>query len=293
MTDVIERYADYLRNVRIMKPRSVHDYVTTLQYISEEIDPLKAESRGDVRNALLRLKKKKNWGSTTIGHHSIRIKNFYDWATSERLIPFNPYPFSEFKRPRAKTVDYINEEQYEGLVKDFDLTMEEATCIRLLGETGLRPSEFSALRQKHIIWEKCVIHVDETISKGGYSDRFIPIHLETLALLSIQVQNVKYFYDDTEHLFFNRYGNPIDERQVYEMILRIGERATKKRDSMKICPKMFRHGFGIKMLKQYGVPQLIVMRWMGHSSLEMTNGYLHMTAQDSRHFFEKHVQASG
>jgi len=114
---IIKRYIDYLQKIRLFKPKSITEYRRALNYLCSETDPLSCESSGEVRAHLLRMKEKFGYGESSAAKYSKIIKNFYSWSTSERLIPYNPYPFSEFKKPRETSPDFLTEEQFKQIIE--------------------------------------------------------------------------------------------------------------------------------------------------------------------------------
>lgn len=285
--DYIKSYLTYLTQVRCMKERSLQDYIAALKSFTAQIDPFKAECREDVRRAILANKQKFGWSDSTASKHSKCIKNFYDWAASSRLIPFNPYPMNEFKRGRPKRPEFVTPEVFELLINDPFLNHQEQTILWLLWDTGIRIGELVKMNQADIDFKEKVIHVSEEISKGGYSDRYIPFGPECEEALKKQIDWIKAKVFEP-CLFINKDWFRVDERDLSAWISAIGIKHTPHREPFRLTAHMFRHGYGVRRLEE-GYPEVIVMRHLGHNSAEMLAHYTNMSKKQSRGFFEKYT----
>jgi site-specific recombinase XerD len=284
--EIYEKYFTYLREIRLMRPRSLQDYEVALKRLGEEIDPLAARCRGDVRDAILRIKKRLGWSDSTASKNSKCIKKFYDWAASEQLIPYNPYPMNEFKRPRPARPEFITQENFSLLINDPFLTHQERAMMWLLWETGIRVGEFVNLKPDDFDFKEKVLHVSEEISKGGYSDRYIPFGQECEDEMKAQLAWVK-THVLKPCVFVNQHWLAITARDVSTWLTKIGLRHSPVRETCRLTAHMFRHSFAVRRLEE-GVPEVIVMRWLGHNSAEMMAHYTNMSKKSSRGFFERH-----
>lgn len=258
-----------------MRPRSLKDYKSALNLLASKIDPFRAKEYKDVNGAIKEIKKERNWSARTAAKNATIIKNFYAWCHREGILEHNPFPFHEFKKPRPVEPDFLKPEDYLKILSNKALTLQETAIIRTLWETGIRRSECATISRSEVIFKEkgYVVHIPRDKSKGRYSNRFIPISFALAGLLLHLIEISK--GRDHDRIFITKWGNPLNERDVCEIV----ERASKQ-VYLKVTPKMFRHAFGMRKLRE-GHSQLAVMNWLGHASLDMTNHYLHMTPEDS------------
>lgn len=280
---ILEKYLSYLKEERQMKPRSLKDYETAVKILSQEIDPLKAEKFHEVNEAIKRLKTQRMWSGRTVAKYAICIKNFYAWLTREEIIKHNPFPFHEFKRQRPKEPKFLIQSQFDKLISDPFLNTQERAILSLLWDTGIRRAELCGLNRSDVDLKESILHVRQEISKGEYSFRYIPFTEKTRDILEWQVVCVERLAREPS-LFINKVWKRIDERDVSEMISRIGMKETPYKSPMKLTCHQFRHGFGIRQLER-GVPETVVSKWLGHTGLSMTQHYIHLTKESSKSLY--------
>jgi site-specific recombinase XerD len=283
------RYEEYLRHEKCMSERSVKDYLKALDLISSRISVLEVNSYREVNDVIRLLKDKNHWSQGTVYKFSILIRNFYKWAVREQMISHNPYPFAEWKKAKPKAPKFLTSHQFQALVNDPFLSHQETTLLFLLWDSGARISEVSGLRQKNIDFEKGTVNIPYEISKGNYSFRYIPLTNKTLLLLKRQFQFMQ-ARSHMESVFLSRSNTGLTSNGLKKIIDKIGLRSSPLRDQMRLSAHQFRHSFGIRMIEK-GVPQLIVQKWLGHQSLQMTSHYINMDQESSKRIFDKFVSA--
>jgi integrase len=146
----------------------------------------------------------------------------------------------------------------------------------LLGVTGLRPSESFALHVEDIWWDRGLIHCHRSMfqhiegevkTKAGY--RNVPIDPQVVRLLRQHLNG-----RTSGRVFASRIGSPLVDGNVNVKHLR----SLLKRLGMPHGTlHSFRHG-RVSHLRQQGVPDSLVTKWIGHSSLRMTDHYTHYDA---------------
>lgn len=288
--ELIKLYEEYLREERKFSERSVRDYLTALTLLSGKIDVLNTTEYKDVNDAIKEIKEKENWGQATVYKYALCIRNFFKWARREKYIDENPFPFTEWRKARPKAPKFLTEDQFEGLVNDPHLSHQELTLLYVFWDSGARLSEVASFRQEHIDLKQKTINIPFEISKGNYSFRYVPISETCTNLISRQFQFVR-ARGHLEAIFISLMDNqPMTANGLSKVLDKIGARQSPLRPQMRLSSRQFRHSFGIRMLEK-GVPEVIVQKWLGHSSLSMTSRYINMTVQNSRNIYEKYVSA--
>lgn len=285
--EVVEKYLTYLKEKRFLKPKSWKEYESALKKLSAVIPLLEAKDFPQLSDALLELKKKKGWGPRTYKKNSKCIRYFYAWCAREKILSANIYPFDDIGNVPKTDPRHIFENEYKLILREQILDQQDRTMIMTVWDTAVRREELSKLDQADFDFSTNVLHVPRAKSKGNYSDRWIPFTRATAAALKNQFDWLRR-HGVTGPAFVNFDFQRISPNRINERFKRItvikenGERWT-------LTPHMLRHSFGIRMMKKYNVPQIIVMKWMGHQDPGMTNHYSHMGKEDSIHFYEKHV----
>lgn len=284
---IYHKYRDYLKNERVMTPRSIRDYSDTFLLISSKIDPISCQTYKDVNDSIKAIKEEKGYSQGSVYKLSICVRHLFRWLQREQYRPDNPFPFSDWKKPRPKAPKFLTEKDFEDLVNDPFLNHQELTLLYLLWDSGARIGEIEKLKQQNINLETGIVNIPYEISKGNYSFRYVPISQFSKNLLSRQFQLSK-ARGHGEAIFLNAENEIMTISGLQKVIVAIGLRKSPLRDSMRLSPHQFRHSFGIRMLER-GVPQVIVQKWLGHQTLQMTSHYVNMTQESSRRIFEQYL----
>lgn len=286
---MLREYEDYLKNERCMTPRSIRDYLLVAGELSKVLDILGPLTYKQVNDKIREMKENLNWSQGTVYKYSICVRHFFKWLLREQKRQDNPYPFSEWKKPRPQSPKFLTESTFQTLIDDPHLTHQEYTLLLLLWDSGARIGEIAALEQPHFDLESGIVTVPYEISKGSYSYRNVPITQTCIEALRRQIGHVKR-RGHAKALFLNANNEPMTHTGLHKIVKAIGKRISPLRPALNIYPHMFRHAFGIRMLEK-GVPQVIVQKWLGHQTLEMTSHYVHVEKESSRRIFNQYVNA--
>jgi len=155
--------------------------------------------------------------------------------------------------------------------------------FRLDAYSGLRSGEISGLRVEDIDFVGGVVHVQRSIYKGvevptkGKKRRDVDIDSITIGIL------VEYLGDRTTgRIFQSRDGSPVRNGQLNTVL----QWATMQLGIRPGTMHAFRHGRNSKM-KQDNVPNDLILRQVGHSSLRVNSGYTHFTKDFVRDTVER------
>ena len=84
----------------------------------------------------------------------------------------------------------------------------------------------------------------------------------------------------SEFIFLNKYGQPLSTQAVRNVVTKYTKLAGIKR---KITPHAFRHSFATLLLEE-GVDIKYIQEFLGHSSINTTQIYLHVSSATSLRF---------
>lgn len=290
MKEIRSKYENYLSEQRQMAPRSVRDYLWTADLLAQRIEIKNALSYKEINDAIRDMKEKEGWSQGTVYKYSICVKAFYKWLHREQFIPHNPYPFSDWKKPKPESPRFLTESLFKALINDPHLSHQEYTLLLILWDSGARIGEVCALRQGNIDLQRGLVNIPYEITKGHYSYRNVPITKTCVEALKKQFSFAKNFRV-SDWIFLGADSQPLTVTGAQKVIAAIGLRSSPARPSIRLHAHMFRHSFGIRMLEK-GVPETIVQKWLGHDTLLMTSRYISMTAENSLNIFNKYVSES-
>ena len=143
---------------------------------------------------------------------------------------------------------------------------QEHIIILFLLNTGLRVSELCNLKYKDINTNKRRLTV--TKAKGNQK-RTIPLNTTAIQMIQQQTQLQQQKNIKSEYIFSNQKGNKISTRYIQMQINKAGKRA-----GIKVSPHLFRHTFAT-ISNQKGLDSAFLQKILGHSTLSITEKYLH------------------
>jgi len=227
----------------------------------------------------------------TVANQNLSLaKSFADWSISQGWMEVNPFAnISRLKNARRKNpkrrpfdaqqirafLDAIRADRYYKHYHDFCMT---------LFYLGVRPSEAIGLRWKDIDWQRHVVTLSESLSRGedgrtsgrarqrkstkNDQRRIIDIHPNLYAMLKARKPEKA---DAEALIFISPHGNPIDDHSF-------SQRAWKKicqRIDIERVPYASRHSLGSHLLENGAtIPQ--VAATLGNTPETTARYYSHM-----------------
>jgi site-specific recombinase XerD len=150
--------------------------------------------------------------------------------------------------------------------------------LQVFLQTGLRVSELVALRIDDIDLANRVLRV-----RGGKGMVARSIELERKATQAIKNYLVTRNAGGDGQLFLNYAGDPISDRGVRKLVAKyLALAGIKKKAS---CHSL-RHTFATVKAQQ-GISAYRLRDWLGHSSLETTQIYIHLSKQNAQREMEQ------
>lgn len=285
---IIDRYVSYLRLERRLKEKSIKEYLNALNTFRTEVpEPLGVKHRSEVVNAVNLIREKRRWEDQTTWRCAFLVKKFFDWATLEQIIPFNPYPFSAFRKPRPKEVVFLTEEEFSRVVEnDIHLTHQDKVILWLLWDTALRREELRLLDQTDIDFDRRLIFLPAEKSKGRYGQRYVSMSERSAEYLTRQFEILRK-NGIGPHILCGHNFKRINGDEITKHMVRAGKVCVPGQ-FVKITPRALRHSLATRM-KERGASDLEIMMVLGHSDLEMTRRYSHVTRTFAASIREKYL----
>lgn len=230
----------------------------------------------------------------TVRRKIASLKAFFHYLEYKDLILINPFNKLQIKFREPITLPkVIPLHMIESFLitlykqKDLSSTPFQAKCIsrdiaviELLFATGIRISELCSLKQSNIDFiEKIVL-----INGKGSKERRIQIGNDDVMLALRNYQ--KYFKQElitSNYFFINRINNRLSEQSVRNMIDKYSKLAAIE---LHITPHMFRHSFATYLLEE-DVDIRYIQEMLGHSSINITQIYTHVTMAKQKNILTK------
>jgi len=200
--------------------------------------------------------------SKSTKHHIIRyITAFINWAIKQNYLSENP--IKNIHRPKLEQTKhrFLSREEIKKIIENsHDVGLTEYMTFAVY--TGMRPSELKRLRWVDINWESDTIIVQK--SKTGKA-RAIPIHPE-IKMLNLKQNGEKVFDWTNMRMRF---------KKLKELT-----------GIMDIDLYTFRHTFASQLIMA-GADLVTVKNLMGHSRIETTMVYSHLSDQHAQNAITK------
>lgn len=214
------------------------------------------------------------YSSATIRRRISCLQTFYAFLESED-IKKNILVKIDMPKLENKLPSFLNDDEVNLLLNfyngDTKKSIRNKAIINILYSCGLRVSELINLKIDNINNSDYLIKV----SGKGNKERLIPIRKEAYNDLINYIDNVrsKIIIVDKKYLFLTNGGKKIS-RQLVNQIL---DKAAKECNIDKpVHPHTLRHSFATQLINN-GASLRIVQELLGHSNLETTQIYTHMS----------------
>jgi site-specific recombinase XerD len=227
-------------------------------------------NEAQVRDYLLYLKNDKKSASSTLGIAYSAIKFFYshtaprDWPTLQRI-----RVQKEKRLPDVLSIDEVR--QLIGAVRKLRYRTYFATVYSL----GLRRNEGLHLQVRDIDSARMLVHVHR--GKGA-KDRFVPLPARTLTLLReywVTHRNPVWLFpaSDSDRRRAVSSDDPMSKDGVQHAMERVVHQLGLRK---AVSIHTLRHSYATHLLEA-GVNLRLIQQYLGHSSLQTTMVYFHLT----------------
>ena len=182
-----------------------------------------------------------------------------------------------FKRQSHHVVEYLEKDEIRQLFVHIDvrslLGQRDDALLRLLYNTGMRVQELVDLDVNHFRFSRPYTVL---IHGKGRKERTCPLWKETVAALKNYLERRGIPLLEAVPLFVNNDGNRLTRFGVRYIINHRVSEAARTSPSLlarRVTPHTFRHTTAMHLL-QSNVDLNMIRSWLGHASIETTNGYV-------------------
>ena len=274
MEQYIDRYVDYLRNVKKSSENTVASYRRDLikfyRYFDEKgITRIDDINETYITSYVLEMEKQ-GMSVATVSRNIASIKSFYAYLMRERIVNDDPTenikpPKIVKKVPETLTISEVNKLLDQPTNKT-PKEIRDKAMLELLYATGIRVTELVTLKLTDVNIKLGFIECHD-----GDRVRTVPVAEVAQRALSRYITEVR---DDmsggSDYLFFNCKGAPMTRQGFWKIIKNYAAKAGIDKD---ITPHMIRHSFASHMLGN-GADIKSVQEMLGHVDIATTQIYL-------------------
>lgn len=262
--------------IRNLAPRTLNVYAERLgylvRYLEEKGIDIEEVTKQDIQNYLLSLIG--NVSDETVNGRIRVYRRFFNYLEEEGLWE-KPNPTKKLKLIKAskrikpvvspeeiqRALQCLNKSTYEGY--------RNLTMIMIFWDAMIRKEELITLKVDDVDLRGGLIKV----YGKGRKERQVPMGAKTIKMLHFYLN--RWRNGTAGNLVFcQRNGKPITSRHCHKIVQDIGKRA-----GVDLYPHLIRHSAATFFIRQGGSP-VILQKILGHTSLVVTQNYLHMSNQD-------------
>lgn len=289
----IKDYLEYCRVQKCLDKKTLKAYRIDLRQFSEQISVTETTEFTITILETYVAKLHQQYAPKTVKRKIASLKALFNYLEYKEIISQNPFNKLQlrFREPTVlpKTIPLhtvealLNTiyEQYHNATSNYrkKSSLRDIAVIELLFATGIRISELCT-----ILFENIDLQNNTVIIRGkGAKERLIHIcndHVINVlnkynSIFNTEIHSCGYF-------FINNIGKRLSEQSVREMINRYCKIANIQQH---ITPHMFRHSFATLLLEE-NVDIRYIQTMLGHSSINVTEIYTHVTMSKQKDILE-------
>ena len=275
MNKIDQKYYEYLKYELNYSDNTIKDYLRNLESFFSYLDTLKKDylslTKEDTINYLKYLDKKK-LSNKTIANILSSIRTYYDYLLDLKKVDINIFKLVKNPKIEKKLPSFLSEGEMDDIFDSIEcnnvLDYRNKLIIELFYDTGIRVSELTNIKLEDIKKAEKTIRI---YGKGN-KERIV-YYTKKCAEAIDNYLNVR--NSDSEFLILNFKGDKITSRGIEKIISNIFTKAAIK---TKASPHTIRHTFATHLLNN-GADIKSVQELLGHSSLNTTEIYTHVTSE--------------
>ncbi len=292
MTEIknnINNYLDYCKSQKRLDEKTLKAYRIDLNQFSDKII-ISSISEINISTLEYHISFLNNiYKPKTVKRKLASIKAFFLYLEYKDIIQYNPFNkmITQFREPiilpkviPLKTIEYFlstvyNQMHYADTAFKKKNALRDAAISEILFSTGMRISELCSIKPHDINLSTVTILI---YGKGNKERR---INIGNEQVISILKEYRSEFSSEINmcgHFFANQYGRMLNDQAVRRMINKYCSLASI---DLHITPHMFRHTFATSLLDA-DVDIRYIQEMLGHSSINITQIYTHVTTAKQR-----------
>lgn len=285
----LNNYFDYCEYQKRLDQKTLRAYRIDLRQFTEYLQVLNIEdiTLSTLERHIVHLHKK--YKPKTVKRKIASMKAFFHYLEYRELIEKNPFNKIQikFREPTIlpkviplQTVELFLQTlyaQYNNAQTTFQKrnALRDVAVAELLFSTGIRISELCSLKINDINLDDRSILI---YGKGAKERRIQIGNDEVVKILNKYKNEYLSEMQNCKHFFVNQSGRPVSDQSIRYMINKYVSIAAI---DLHITPHMFRHTFATSLLEA-DVDIRYIQEMLGHSSINITEIYTHVTMSKQR-----------
>lgn len=292
----LEEFKIYLEKIRGYSNHTINNYgldiIDYLNYLNELKLNIYKVTYFDIKKYLVKLYDE-DYKGTSIGRKISSLRTFYSYLYDEGKVDKNIFKYISVPKKEKRLPKYVTSEEVNEIFNTPDITsplgQRNRLILELLYGGGLRVSELCNIKVKDIDIDNKTIRI---LGKGS-KERIVfygNICKEMLELYLSDGRNILLNKKNNDYLIIGAYkkDKPLTTRSVQLILNDVIEKAAINK---KVTPHTLRHTFATHLLNE-GCDILIVKELLGHSSLDTTGIYTHVSNERLRKvYLDSHPRA--
>lgn len=294
VNEYIPDYLEYCKGQKCLDNKTLKAYRIDLRQFCDSFGtiPVKEIKPDDIEVFITKLHSE--FKPKTVKRKIASLKAFFHYLYYKDAIEKNPFDKVQVKfrapvvLPKTiplDTVGLLLNTMYAAANKaetiyQYDIAVRDVAVVELLFATGMRISELCSLRDDNIDPGN---HTVRIYGKGS-KERMLQLNKGPVTDALKAYSDI--FYKEmmkTGYYFVNKNCTPLSDQSVRHMINKYAEKAGI---TQHITPHMFRHTFATGLLDN-GVDIRYIQAMLGHSSINTTEIYTHVSTDKQRRILEE------
>jgi len=232
------------------------------------------------------------YNASTISRHISSLRSFYSYLYSNKLVDKNIFKSISLPKKEKRIPKYMTNEDISIIfdIPDINIPIgqRDRLILELLYGTGIRVSELCNIKLNDINYNNKTINIvgkgnkERIVFYGDVCESILDTYINYGRNLLLNNKNSDYLIIGTNKT------TKISVRSIELIIDKIIKRASLKKN---ITPHTLRHTFATHLLNE-GCDILLVKEFLGHSSLDTTGIYTHVSNEKLRKvYLDSHPRA--
>lgn len=234
----------------------------------------------DLRD-FFRWERKRGLSQRTINKELAAVRSFYEFLQRDGWRRDNPAELIEFGRYAAELPQALSVEDIDAIFSSIDTSDYEGLLLRVVLEmlyaTGARISELLQIDIKDVDFDRGLVLIR---SAKRERDRMVPFGSSARRWLESYLNKRGICYR-SEPLFTDSGGKRVSAAWVRQRCCELG-----KMRGVRFHPHILRHSFATHLIER-GAGVRVAQKLLGHSSIDTTQTYTHITTSRLREVYDR------
>lgn len=281
----IEEFLQYLKVIKKHSSNTITNYQLDLIDFYKFSEGKILEVNKDTINKYLMNLYQKDYHKSSIARRLSSLRSFYNYLEKKKIVKNNYFKLIKNPKKEYSLPKYVCEEDVEKMLSIPDTRnvygKRNLLIIQMLYATGVRVSELVNIKINDINIKERTIRI---LGKGD-KERIVVFGNNTQEALKDYLKNGRWKLEKrkSEYLFLNKDGKKLSTRYIRKIL---NDNVIKGSISKHVSPHMLRHTFATGLLNN-GADLVSVKDMLGHSSLNTTSIYTHVTDEKIKQIYNK------